>query len=78
MTQNTAVTPAACEIHVPMLFVAFKQDFIARPEFWTETHKMYPKGPLTLKEIESDHWGVMSHAKELNEILLEWIEGLEV
>ncbi|KAJ7046132.1 alpha/beta-hydrolase [Mycena alexandri] len=76
INEDAAVPPAACEIHVPMLFVAFKKDYIARPEFWTETHKTYPKGPLTLKEIESDHWGVMSHPKELNEILLEWVEGL--
>ncbi|KAJ6562352.1 alpha/beta-hydrolase [Mycena capillaripes] len=70
------VSPAACEINFPLLFVGFTNDHVARPMFWDEAHKKYPKGTMTRTEVDSDHWGVMSHAPQLNEILLQWIRGL--
>jgi hypothetical protein len=33
---------------------------------------------VTRKEVDADHWGVMSHAAELNEMLIQWMGGLEL
>ncbi|KAJ7152851.1 hypothetical protein C8R46DRAFT_1120557 [Mycena filopes] len=49
-----------------------------RRVFGDTTHSRYVKGPLTRKEVDGDHWAVMSHAVELNETLVKWIEGLDV
>ncbi|KAJ7183399.1 hypothetical protein C8R46DRAFT_1066900 [Mycena filopes] len=72
------VPSTAYELNKPVLFVAFNKDVIGLPVFGDTTHSRYVKGPLTRKEVEGDHWAVMSHAVELNEILVKWIEGLEV
>ncbi|KAJ6476889.1 alpha/beta-hydrolase, partial [Mycena sanguinolenta] len=40
------------------------------------SHGTYAKGPVTRKEIDADHWGPMSHAAEVNEMLLEWLGTL--
>lgn len=60
----------------PLLFVAFKKDYIALPIFGDTTHGQYAKGTVTRKEVDGDHWAVVSHAHELNEMLLEWMKGL--
>jgi pimeloyl-ACP methyl ester carboxylesterase len=68
--------PAARNIAQPFLYVAFNKDIVALPAFADGNTKKYAKGPVTRKEVDGDHWGVMSHAAELNAILVEWIGGL--
>jgi hypothetical protein len=46
------------------------------PAFSDANTSKYVKGPVTRKEVVADHWGVSSHAAELNEILVNWIGGL--
>lgn len=70
--------PAAWDIHQPLLFVAFNRDFVVLPVFGDKTHGKYAKGPVTREEINGDHWGLMSHAGELSEILLKWVGGLDL
>ncbi|KAJ7982832.1 alpha/beta-hydrolase [Mycena polygramma] len=65
-------------INQPILFVAFNKDPIALPRFGDETHSEFVKGPYTRKDIDGDHWAVMSHPSELNNILLEWVKDLAV
>ena len=70
------VLPAAWDFAQPLLFVAFTEDLVALPIFGDTTHSKYAKGPVTRNEINGDHWGAMSHAAELNEMLLQWMNGL--
>ncbi|KAJ7914107.1 alpha/beta-hydrolase [Mycena leptocephala] len=71
------ISPAAAEVKQPLLFVTFTGDILVLPMMVDSIHAHYAKGPLTRKEIGGDHWGVESHAEELNGILLEWIRGLD-
>ncbi|KAJ6562286.1 alpha/beta-hydrolase [Mycena capillaripes] len=76
LEDDAKVPPAACEITVPLLFGAFTNDYVGWPMFGDTSHKKYAKGPVTRKEFAADHWGIMSHADEVNETLLQWIRGL--
>ncbi|KAK7028516.1 epoxide hydrolase [Favolaschia claudopus] len=67
---------SARDIHHPVLYIAFTKDFVALPIVMDKTHEKYIKGPLTRKEVAGDHWALMSHPKEVNEISKEWLEGL--
>ncbi|KAJ6562347.1 alpha/beta-hydrolase [Mycena capillaripes] len=78
LEDDAKVSPVACEVASPLIFVAFTNDHVSRPIFGDSSHKKYARGKVTRKEIAADHWGVMSHADELNEILLQWIETLEL
>ncbi|KAJ6614936.1 alpha/beta-hydrolase [Mycena sp. CBHHK59/15] len=64
-------------IRQPCLFVAFTRDVIGLPLFGDGTHTKYVTGAYTRKEVAGGHWGVESHADELNQILLEWLGGLD-
>ncbi|KAF8152127.1 hypothetical protein K438DRAFT_1623432, partial [Mycena galopus ATCC 62051] len=59
-----------------LLFVACNNDRVAVPAFGGGDHAKYAKGPVTRKEVDGDHCGLISHAREVNEILLEWIRNL--
>jgi pimeloyl-ACP methyl ester carboxylesterase len=72
------VPQASYNLTQPVLFVAFTKDFIALPMFGDATHGQYAKGKVTGKEVDGDHWAVLSHAAELNKFLVEWINGLDV
>ncbi|KAJ7845149.1 alpha/beta-hydrolase [Mycena olivaceomarginata] len=64
------------EVAQPFLYVAFTKDIVALP-WWSDANtEKYVKGPVTRKQVTADHWGILSHAAELNEILVEWIGGL--
>ncbi|KAJ7722821.1 alpha/beta-hydrolase [Mycena metata] len=67
---------SAGEFTQPLLFIAFTKDNVALPVFGDSAHKKYAKGPVTRKEINGDHWAVESHTSEINDILLQWVEGL--
>ncbi|KAJ7346438.1 hypothetical protein DFH08DRAFT_961857 [Mycena albidolilacea] len=71
------ISPEAAEVKQPLLFVAFTGDCLSLPIFGDTTHAKYAKGKLTRKEIGAGHWGTESHAEELNEILHEWLRGLD-
>ncbi|KAJ7499636.1 alpha/beta-hydrolase [Mycena latifolia] len=75
---DSKVSPAAYILNQPILFVAFNKDSIALPMFGDGTHGQYAKGAVTRKEVDGDHWAVISHASELNSFLLEWMEGLNL
>jgi pimeloyl-ACP methyl ester carboxylesterase len=72
----TEIPPEAAEIKQPLLFVAFTGDCVGLPIMGDTVHAKYAKGPVMRKEIDGDHWGAESHAGEINEILLEWLRGL--
>jgi hypothetical protein len=77
MTISQPELPAAArDVVQPFLYVAFTKDIVALP-WWSDANtEKYVKGPVTRKEVAADHWGISSHAAELNEILVEWIGGL--
>ncbi|KAJ7716679.1 alpha/beta-hydrolase [Mycena olivaceomarginata] len=68
--------PAARDVTQPFLYVAFTKDIVALLAFSDSNTGKYVMGPVTRKEVAADHWGVSSHAAELNEILVNWIGGL--
>ncbi|KAJ7087043.1 alpha/beta-hydrolase [Mycena crocata] len=75
--QDDANIPvAAYDIAQPLLFVGFKADVIGLPVFGDMSHGKYAKGAVTRKEVAGDHWAVESHAAEVNEMLLQWIDAL--
>ncbi|KAJ7310694.1 alpha/beta-hydrolase [Mycena albidolilacea] len=76
LAEDAKLPAAARDIAQPFLYVAFNKDIVALPAFADGSTKKYAKGPVTRKEVDGDHWGVMSHAVELNAILVEWIGGL--
>ncbi|KAJ7716680.1 alpha/beta-hydrolase [Mycena olivaceomarginata] len=76
LEEDAKLPAAARDVAQPFLYVAFTKDYVALPVFFDGNTKKYAKGPVTRKEIDGDHWGVMSHAAELNAILAEWIGGL--
>ncbi|KAJ7889455.1 alpha/beta-hydrolase [Mycena olivaceomarginata] len=76
LEEDAKLSPSARDIAQPFLYVAFTKDYLALPILSDPIHGKYVKGPMTRKEIDGDHWGVMSHAAELNEILLEWMGSL--
>ncbi|KAF7311282.1 Esterase/Lipase [Mycena kentingensis (nom. inval.)] len=63
----------------PVLFVAFNKDPIGVPLLGTEIHAEFvkPATNITNKEVDADHWAVLSHAEQLNGWLLEWIQALK-
>ncbi|KAJ7243077.1 alpha/beta-hydrolase [Mycena rebaudengoi] len=67
---DAKIPSTAYNINQPLLFIAFNHDSHT-------THAQYAKGKVTRKEVDGDHWAVLSHVHEINDILLEWIEGLE-
>jgi len=74
---DAKISPEAAKVKQPLLYVAFTVDCVSLPASADAIHAQYAKGPVTRKEIGGDHWGVESHADELNEILLEWLRGLD-
>ncbi|KAJ7179723.1 Alpha/Beta hydrolase protein [Mycena filopes] len=73
---NASISPASSDVSQPLLFIAFAADPVAMPVFGDSAHKLSAKGPVTRKEVGGDHWAIASHGEEINEILLQWVEGL--
>ncbi|KAK7019136.1 epoxide hydrolase [Favolaschia claudopus] len=76
IAEDTKLSPEAREFSQPLLFVAFNEDCVGLPTVADGSHSKYAKGPLTRKELPCDHWGILSHGQELNEMLLEWLGSL--
>ncbi|KAJ7250806.1 alpha/beta-hydrolase [Mycena rebaudengoi] len=74
---DAKIPSTAYNINQPLLFIAFNHDPVGLPMFGDTTHAQYAKGKVTRKAVDGGHWAVLSHAHEINDILLEWIEGLE-
>ncbi|KAF7302361.1 Esterase/Lipase [Mycena chlorophos] len=77
---DSKIPESAYVLNKPVLFIAFNKDPIGLPMFGMATHAAFvkPESNLTNKAVEGDHWAVMSHADELNKLLLEWTEGLKL
>ncbi|KAF7293081.1 Esterase/Lipase [Mycena indigotica] len=77
---DAKIPEEAYVLQKPVLFVAFNKDPIGLPTrmFAMATHEQYvkPDTNLTNKAVEGDHWALLSHADEVNTLLLEWIEGI--
>ncbi|KAJ7060091.1 Alpha/Beta hydrolase protein [Mycena amicta] len=73
------IPQTAYTLNKPVLFIAFNKDPIGLPMFGLATHAEFvkPETNLTNKAVVGDHWAVLSQADELNQILLEWVEGLQ-
>ncbi|KAJ7575688.1 hypothetical protein C8J56DRAFT_900660 [Mycena floridula] len=78
-TDDDAQIPStAYNLNKPVLFVAFTKDDIGLPLFGDATLGQYAKGPMTRAEVAGDHWAVVSHAPEINDILVRWIKALDL
>ncbi|KAI0266435.1 alpha/beta-hydrolase [Gloeopeniophorella convolvens] len=67
--QNTTTTK-------PVLFVATTKDDISVPAVMIRWVKQLAQGPLTVKELDADHWVILSHPIELARDLIEWIKSV--
>ncbi|KAJ6493064.1 alpha/beta-hydrolase [Mycena sanguinolenta] len=74
--EDAKLSAAAREFTHPLLFIACTKDYVGLPALGDSSHAKYAKGPVMRKEIDADHWGPMSHAAEVNEMLLEWLGTL--
>ncbi|KAK7046607.1 epoxide hydrolase [Favolaschia claudopus] len=74
--EDAALSPSAREISMPVLYIAFNKDYVALPAFADVGHQKYIKGPFIRKELPVDHWGLLSHPAEVNNILLGWLDSL--
>ncbi|KAF7299955.1 hypothetical protein HMN09_01003400 [Mycena chlorophos] len=83
---DTQIPESATLITTPLrvLFIAFTDDPICLPELGYETHaacvQPAPQSNLTTKAVGGDHWALLrvENAGEVNEVLVEWLEGLGV
>ncbi|KAJ7048342.1 alpha/beta-hydrolase [Mycena amicta] len=77
---DATIPQTAYTLNKPVLFVAFNKDPIGLPLFGLASHAEFvkPETNLTNKALEGDHWAVLSHAEELNGMLLEWVERLKL
>ncbi|KAJ7982831.1 alpha/beta-hydrolase [Mycena polygramma] len=75
---NANISPPSYNVNQPVLYVAFNKDAISLPRFADDNHARFVKGPFTRKEIDGDHWAIMSHSSEINKLLLGWVEDLAV
>ncbi|KAI0320410.1 alpha/beta-hydrolase [Amylostereum chailletii] len=62
-------------IRQPVFFAACLQEAVAPPALGMLSLNTLAKGPLTVKEFDSGHWVIISHATETCEALLEWLQG---
>ncbi|KAF7320763.1 Esterase/Lipase [Mycena chlorophos] len=78
LEDDAKISESAALITNPHLFIGFSKDPVCRPEFGASSHAPYVRPPsnLTNKVVEGDHWALLSHAEEVNGILLEWVEGV--
>ena len=72
------VPESSYDLTVPVYYINFTDDWIAREQFADMSHGQYVKGPYKKDRIDCDHWGVMSHDAVLNPMLLTWLEGLKL
>jgi soluble epoxide hydrolase/lipid-phosphate phosphatase len=61
-------------INKPVFFGAGKRDYICVVDGQVATAKKFCPD-LVVKEYDSDHWVIWSHAEEVNRDLLQWVEG---
>lgn len=60
----------------PVIYVGCSKDKIAISSIISSTMGSFAKGPLTLRELDEDHWVIWSHADELNQELLNWVKTI--
>lgn len=70
---NKDVTPENIFIHKPVFFGAATHDM---PALGKASCEKFAKGPLTINEFNASHWLMWEKKEEVNEKLLEWIQGL--
>ncbi|KAJ7021645.1 alpha/beta-hydrolase [Mycena alexandri] len=75
---DATISSTAREVVQPLLFIPFTEDLIAPPVFGDTAMDRFAKGPVTREEVGGDHWAVQSHALEVNDTILRWIQGLSV
>ncbi|KAG5650045.1 hypothetical protein H0H81_000982 [Sphagnurus paluster] len=71
-----ALTPEQKLVHQPVFFGGATQDEICIPAMGKAGCAQFVKGPLTVKEFNAGHWLIWQVKDELNQALLEWVQGL--
>ncbi|KAI0060511.1 alpha/beta-hydrolase [Artomyces pyxidatus] len=66
----------SAEVKQPVFFAACKKDTICLPALGYTSIAASVRGPVTTQEFDADHWAMLSHAEELNDALLGWLNGL--
>jgi len=62
------------DIQQPIFFGGCKRDYVCLPALGQANLAKHGKD-VTYKEFDADHWVMLSHADEVNEELLAWIES---
>ena len=64
----------------PIFFGAAMRDYVCLAQMGIQllTSEPFQKHNVTIREFDGDHWIILSHAAEINEALLAWIEDVVV
>ncbi|KAI0060509.1 alpha/beta-hydrolase [Artomyces pyxidatus] len=73
---NKNIPKESTEVKQPFFFAASKQDACCLPSRGYHGIATSVRGPVTTQEFDADHWVMLSHAEELNDALLGWLNGL--
>ncbi|KAJ6479527.1 Alpha/Beta hydrolase protein [Mycena vitilis] len=68
--EEAGIDPEKAKVKVPLLYIAFDGDAVGMPKVNDLIHAGYAVNKVTRKSIaEADHWGLESHAGEVNAFL---------
>ncbi|KAJ7660229.1 alpha/beta-hydrolase [Mycena polygramma] len=77
--EEAGIDSEKAKVKVPLLYIAFDGDAVGMPKVNDFIHAGYADKTVTRKSIaEADHWGLESHAEEVNAFLKEWLESLDL
>ncbi|KAG6876315.1 hypothetical protein C0992_000106 [Termitomyces sp. T32_za158] len=70
------IAPENLVIHKPVFLGTALQDYVCLAPLQKALAARSIKGPLTMKEFDTDHWVMWQEKEKVNEELLTWIQGL--
>ncbi|KAJ7714143.1 alpha/beta-hydrolase [Mycena metata] len=74
---DAKISPTASRVTQPLLHIPFTDNPVIPPILGDASHEKYARGPVTRKEVAAGQWGILSHAAEVNDIILQWIGDLQ-
>ncbi len=72
------IAEAAYDMNIPVYYIHFKDDWLARSEFAEMSHKQPVKATYKMDAIDTTHWCVLSHSATVNNMLLTWLSEQKI
>jgi soluble epoxide hydrolase / lipid-phosphate phosphatase len=70
------IPPENAFIQKPVFFGAALRDYVAVAPIFIQSAIEFSNSSLTIREYDSSHWVLLEAKDEVNNDLLQWIEGL--